>query len=338
MKKLIFAMAVAAAGAASAVSFSYQGALKTAEGGPIPAGESNKTITFRLYDNPTSGTVLWGRQYAVHLDTNGLFNVELSDTTGSQSTTPKPLTNDLAWVLSEYPGKEKDLYIALDVQGSAGEIRPRQKLLNVPSAGFAADVATARGDFSVSGTATIEGLVTAKNGLTVENGRADLRGGLTVSSANLSITGGGGIIPKGGIIMWSGSTIPQGWVLCDGDNDTPNLSGRFIVGYDPKNADYNKVGKSGGAASVTLISGQTPLREHSHIYWANRDQKVFSVNYPAHGERRDGYHKSVCRIPDAGKTELEDGFKYDTTIDGDNSAQAHENRPPYYVLCFIMKQ
>ena len=53
MKKLIFAMAVVAAGAASAVSFSYQGALKTKTGENLPANERNKTIEFRLYETPT---------------------------------------------------------------------------------------------------------------------------------------------------------------------------------------------------------------------------------------------------------------------------------------------
>ena len=326
MKKLIFAMAVVAAGAASAVSFSYQGALKTAEGGPIPADQRNKVITFRLYDSPTTGTLLWGHEYAVHLDTNGLFNVELSDTTGSQSTTPKPLTNDLAWVLSEYPGKEKNLYIGLDVKGSAGEIRPRQKLLNVPSAGFAADVATARGDFFVNG------MVTAKNGLTVENGRADLKGGLTVSSANLSITGGGGIIPKGGIIMWSGSKVPQGWVLCDGNNDTPNLSGRFIVGYDPKDADYNKVGNTGGEAFHKLSADELPKHNHTtaspwkHLYRA--------YNYNEAGD--DPRYIPFCSMPDNGSYNVGGG---DSVTWGDFATKElpHENRPPYYALYYIMR-
>ena len=32
--------------------------------------------------------------------------------------------------------------------------------------------------------------------------------------------------------MWSGAinTIPDGWALCDGQNSTPDLRGRFILG------------------------------------------------------------------------------------------------------------
>jgi len=37
---------------------------------------------------------------------------------------------------------------------------------------------------------------------------------------------------KGMIVSWSGSidTIPEGYVLCDGNNDTPDLRDRFVVG------------------------------------------------------------------------------------------------------------
>lgn len=41
---------------------------------------------------------------------------------------------------------------------------------------------------------------------------------------------GGSDIPAGLIAMWSGIEVPEGWVLCDGNNDTPNLSDKFIVG------------------------------------------------------------------------------------------------------------
>ena len=39
-------------------------------------------------------------------------------------------------------------------------------------------------------------------------------------------------IPSGGIILWSGAAnaIPSGFVLCDGNNSTPDLRDRFVVG------------------------------------------------------------------------------------------------------------
>lgn len=37
-------------------------------------------------------------------------------------------------------------------------------------------------------------------------------------------------IPTGLIAMWSGTEVPRGWVLCDGQNNTPDLSDKFIIG------------------------------------------------------------------------------------------------------------
>ena len=54
-------------------------------------------------------------------------------------------------------------------------------------------------------------------------------------------------VPVGGIIMWSGATnnIPSGWALCDGNNSTPDLRDRFVVGAGNSYA----VGATGGSAS-----------------------------------------------------------------------------------------
>jgi|GEM_PF-2433481 len=85
----------------------------------------------------------------------------------------------------------------------------------------------------------------------------------------------GYVVPAGGIIIWSGSTndIPQGWKLCDGNNGTPNLTNRFIVGaggsYKPKDV--------GGQDTYSLTEDQLPAHSHSasatadphaHAYYA----------------------------------------------------------------------
>ncbi len=53
------------------------------------------------------------------------------------------------------------------------------------------------------------------------------------------------VIPAGIIVTWSGSiaTIPPGWVLCDGNNGTPNLSNLFIRAC----TDPAAIGNTGGA-------------------------------------------------------------------------------------------
>ncbi len=206
MKKLLIGLMAFASFAATAASFSYQGVLKTAEGANVAT--KTQTITFRLYTEPTGGTALWGRSINVLLDKDGLFNVELSDAAGSAV---EGLTNKLDQVLSQYGNST--LYLGLFVKDSSGEIRPRQKVLAVPTASFAQDVKTARNGFSVTGNLTVNGEAISP-------------------------------IPRGVIVAWSGKTnnIPAGWGLCDGGNGRPDLRGRFIVGWDSHQTEAGTTG------------------------------------------------------------------------------------------------
>ncbi|MFT4303465.1 MAG: hypothetical protein ACMXYG_02795 [Candidatus Woesearchaeota archaeon] len=70
--------------------------------------------------------------------------------------------------------------------------------------------------------------------------------------------------PPGTIVMWSGSIgdIPEGWALCDGTQGTPDLRGKFIVGYHPTDTDYNAVGKTGGFKEIALTEEQLPAHSH----------------------------------------------------------------------------
>ncbi len=58
--------------------------------------------------------------------------------------------------------------------------------------------------------------------------------------------------PSGGIVLWSGVTtnIPSGWVLCDGQNSTPDLRDKFVIGAG---GSYNP-SATGGAETVTLTT------------------------------------------------------------------------------------
>ena len=119
-------------------------------------------------------------------------------------------------------------------------------------------------------------------------------------------------IPSGFIGMWSGAVnaIPAGWLLCNGQNGTPDLRDRFIVGA----VSGYSVGATGGSNTVTLTVEQMPA--HYHKYLLNN----YSYFMAANG--------ALARsVGDAGNT---------TDYAGGN--QPHENRPPYYALCFIMKQ
>ena len=83
---------------------------------------------------------------------------------------------------------------------------------------------------------------------------------LETSNTGVTVTGtvaatafsGDGIIPSGGIIIWSGAAnaIPTGWYLCDGNNSTPDLRDRFVIGAGSNYA----VDATGGSADATLVS------------------------------------------------------------------------------------
>jgi len=67
-----------------------------------------------------------------------------------------------------------------------------------------------------------------------------------------ALSGGGSSgVPNGAIIMWSGSvaTIPDGFSLCNGENGTPDLRNRFVIGAGGSYA----VGATGGGSATTSV-------------------------------------------------------------------------------------
>jgi microcystin-dependent protein len=175
------------------------------------------------------------------------------------------------------------------------------------------------------------------------NGNVKVTG--TVNATDYALNpNGNGPVPAGGIIMWSGSTaaIPTGWVLCDGSNGTPDLRERFIVGASRNAADNNlsvtgspyTVSNTGGANTVTLTSAQIP--SHSHTGTTNSTGISFAI--PLGGADVDrGGAGSWFSIDDAQTINTTHSHTVSVDDTGQVRNQAHENRPPYYALAFIMK-
>ena len=88
----------------------------------------------------------------------------------------------------------------------------------------------------------------------------------TLTVTNISGNGSGlsGIesFVTGMILLWFGSTgnIPSGFVLCDGNNSTPDLRDRFIIGAGNNYA----VNATGGSANSTLVSHSHTVDNHTH--------------------------------------------------------------------------
>ena len=302
--------------------FTYQGALKTISGVPL-TGEN--TVDFRIYDQAAGGTPLWARSRAVFLNENGLFNVELSDDVGEKlegASSSDPLAAILA-------GASGPLYVGLTVSGSDGEIAPRQRLLSVPYASFAADAAKASGDFDVTGLLLSTGLDVS--GPATVSGKVYVKGDAAVKG-NLGVAGsisGLGTVPVGAIVIWNGQSnkIPDGWALCNGNNGTPDLRNRFVVGAGKS----YKPGATGGNASYHLTTNHLPA--HSHLYAGDDD--LVKVKPGNTGYSATSNIKETPGGFDAVSSSSGNARIYRTSAVG--GGVDIDNRPPYYALCYIMR-
>lgn len=137
---------------------------------------------------------------------------------------------------------------------------------------------------------------------------------------NISQNGQSGSgVPSGVILMWSGSiaTIPSGWNICDGNNGTPDLRDKFVVGAkqdDSGTAKTNLTGsltQSGG--SITHNHGITDPG-HFHVYAGVT-----------------GAGPGIDAVADAAPSDHVSTMPTGITINNQSAPQ------PYYALAYIMK-
>ena len=152
------------------------------------------------------------------------------------------------------------------------------------------------------------------------------------NSINTSITAAS--FTTGMIMMFTGNTAPSGWVFCDNSTaaqaaGAPDLRDRFIVG---SGSTYS-VGNTGGSNSVSLSNDQLP--EHRHSFSASNTHRHQQTTYSllSTGGGGTGGRRKTESTGNTANTTI--------TISGNTGyvgqGDAHENRPPYYALAFIMK-
>lgn len=181
-----------------------------------------------------------------------------------------------------------------------------------------------------------------------------------LSSVAYAFQAGDGGVPKGVIVMWSGAVtnVPSGWALCDGQNGTPNLRDRFVVGAGSAYA----VGSSGGMTSNDIShshgigaegAGTSSVDNHQHSIAAESPRTSSpvqegdwedSVRDDNDHNVSDWYHIHTVNSHSHGGTTGAAGA-HSHTVDahshggatGSAGTATLENRPPYYALAFIMK-
>ncbi len=162
--------------------------------------------------------------------------------------------------------------------------------------------------------------------------------------------------PLGIVQIWAGAKVPANYELCDGRElkitdypelyaalgtrfnrsydcngkqysttsgyfRLPDLRGRFIVGYNVSDADYGSYGKVGGEKKHILSVNELPAHSHGQNLWAGASDDWKGGGHHS-WPNATSYHNSTTPF---GKT------------DNTGSGGAHENRPPYYTLAYIMR-
>ena len=150
-------------------------------------------------------------------------------------------------------------------------------------------------------------------------------------------------VPKGVIVMWSGriQDIPQGWALCDGNNGTPNLTDRFVIHADADNGGTNNVGVTGGEQTHILTTDELPAHTHGstggHIHDIQYLLGGVSRNREAQSQlskRADNPASAWNSWESLSYRMISAGAHTHTSV---GSGDAHENRPKFYALAYIMK-
>jgi len=153
------------------------------------------------------------------------------------------------------------------------------------------------------------------------------------------LTTGGGephtMLPVGSIIMWNGTVAntPPGWHICNGENGTPDLRNRFVIGAGDK---FNPT-DSGGNAKIK--ADNLPPHKHNNTLADGGHFHDIEATLNTIGENAfDNYEtktQNTANVQTSNIT-MTSATANITITNVINETNYDEYYPPYYALCYIM--
>lgn len=165
------------------------------------------------------------------------------------------------------------------------------------------------------------------------------------------------LVPSGGIMMWHGliANIPAGWVICDGNNGTPDLEDRFVVGapaateaggltgetthIHPAHANHvftqpgNHASLADHAHDQTVYTGSSFLDKGStQLFGAGTSVNMFN-QYSRTSTTSNSRSPDLTKAVSAGTPNAHSGGG----VDAHSAHDSPNSRPPFFVILFIMK-
>ena len=137
----------------------------------------------------------------------------------------------------------------------------------------------------------------------------------------------------------------EGWAICNGQNGTPDMVGRFAVGLDSADTDFNVITGIGGSKTHTLTEAELPAHNHvlndpGHVHvgvTADFDNLVRVA--PIGSGSTSGSQDSTG---EGSETDVRLSYPMDTattgiTMDNTGSGDGFSVLPPYTTVLYVMR-
>ena len=157
--------------------------------------------------------------------------------------------------------------------------------------------------------------------------------------------------------MWSGTVAAAealtNWAICDGDNGTPDLRDRFVLGVgSSSNPSTANKGDDAGSNSIQLTEGQMPQHNHDfndpgHGHGITDNGHFHTtldgVGRASYAEPRNVGVGSDGNVNNTGNTDTKttgitiNGNTTGITIQPKGNGDSIDIRSKYLALCYIMR-